>query len=161
MEGKYLKRGLMALLALAFCVTLTFGVMNAFPVFADEDGVLPGNTATYTFENDPSNPWLYNRAANTWESAIQGINNGETTLTLTATSDGDVVFDYRVSSEKNSDKLTIKMEIIKSLPTRRSPCQAAKKSLLLIKKIPTQIAMMTAYTSRDFICLIFPMYLSL
>ncbi len=104
------KKWRIALIALmaAFAAVLFAAFGTQMRASGAEGGVLDGNTAEYTFTNDETHPWSYNRATNTWESAIQTKGNTSTTLTITASSEGEIAFDYRVSSEADGDKLTVK-----------------------------------------------------
>ena len=55
------KRCILAILAVVLFASLTaFAAIQTISARA-EDGVLPQNTAEYTFTNDTTNPWEYDR----------------------------------------------------------------------------------------------------
>ncbi len=109
---KLLRRGLIALFALACVLTLTLALGSlSLPVRAD-DLVLDGNTAKYEFINDTSEQtaknsslWTYNRTTNEWTSSKKKSGSAlpadmatANKLTLKVTEAGDIALKWKVNS---------------------------------------------------------------
>ncbi len=97
----------LAALSILMLITLTFAIVKVVPANAAEDGVLEGNTAEYTIQNDTQHPWVYDRDANVWYNNSDDNDSkdkyGNTAtlfnkvLTLTIASSGNVAFRYRTN----------------------------------------------------------------
>ncbi len=91
------KQWRITLIVLCAVLVLSLGAvgMSAIVQFAQaEDGVLPGNTAEYTFTNDNAHPWDYTRNDNTWTNKRD--TTSATKLTVTITRGGSLTFAYKM-----------------------------------------------------------------
>ncbi len=111
MTRKRVWRWALAILMPMFIVALAIGVINAVPAKAAEDGVLPNNTAEYTFENDTTVPWAYKEDTNEWfvdQYSAWTAASQDTTFRLKVTTSGNVVFKWKMNTNSsNENKLTI------------------------------------------------------
>ena len=88
---------------------------------AEESVVLAGNTAKYTFENDPAENslWTYNRTTNEWTSAAKKSSVGQPAdlsksniLKLKVTQAGNIVFKYKIP---NVDTIAVAVKHYKNV----------------------------------------------
>ena len=110
-KTKKIKGWLLALLTALLVCCFGFALAQILPASAAEDGVLEGNTATYTLENDKTVPWAYNRATNEWfvdQYSAWTSGSQDTTFKLKVTTSGNVVFKWKMNTTSpNENKLAI------------------------------------------------------